>query len=341
MNPKISVIMPVYNAELYIGEAIESILNQTFSDFELIILNDNSTDSSLEIIKNYTGQDNRIIVVDKQKNVGPALLRNEGFDCANGEFIALMDADDIANKLRFEKQIAVFNSNSEIGVCGTWYTMFGTNIEDYIFKQDEFHNEIKVKMLYECCIGNPTAMIRKQYLTDFRYNPEMVPIEDYDLWTRLIKITKFYNIQESLLMYRWHDTNITKSKKENSDKMHRIVWLNQLKEFGIHKNKNELDSFLNTIYYRKKQPAFEILKIIENKRHLISQNRNIKKYDFELFENQINYTLKQTIKRGLNYNLKDLKTIYKNEYQTFNSLKLKYKVTIILKSIIGSLYHKY
>ena len=97
--------MPVYNGEKYLAEAIESVLNQTYSNFELIILNDKSTDSSKAIIQSYQTKDDRIVFIDKTENVGPATLRSEGFDVAKGEFIALLDADDIAMPNRFEKQI--------------------------------------------------------------------------------------------------------------------------------------------------------------------------------------------------------------------------------------------
>lgn len=333
MKPKISVVMPVYNASKYLHEAIQSILNQTFSDFELLILNDNSKDDSLEIIQDFIKNDNRIILINKDQNIGPALLRNEGFESSKGEFIALMDADDIAHPKRFEKQIAVFNNDSEIGVCGTWYTMFGEKIEEYIFKQNEFHEAIKVKLLYESCIGNPTAMIRKSVLHNQKYNPVMVPIEDYDLWTRLINNTKFYNIQESLLRYRWHETNITKSKEENSKKMHQIVFTNQLKEFGIDLNTPNLNLILDTIFYRKRYSSKDIYTILENKKFLIHQNRIIKKYDFDLFEKQLNLTAIRTFSKCKDFNLKLFLYFYKNEKNNFNKIKLTLKIKIFLKSL--------
>jgi glycosyltransferase involved in cell wall biosynthesis len=123
-TPEISVIMPVYNAAEFLAESIESILNQTFTNFELIILNDKSTDNSLDVISKYQRSDSRIIIINKDINVGPANLRNEGLSIAKGEFVALMDADDIAMPQRFEKQINVLKSNPEIGLCGTWFTFF-------------------------------------------------------------------------------------------------------------------------------------------------------------------------------------------------------------------------
>lgn len=332
MSTKISVIMPVYNASKYLAEAIESILNQTFIDFELILLNDKSTDSSLQIIKKYQNLDSRIVVINKEQNIGPALLRNEGFELAKGEFIALMDSDDIAMSTRFEKQIAIFEANPEIGVCGTNYTMFGENIDRKIINLNEFHEEIKLAFLNICCVGNPTALIRKSYLNNIRYNEAMVPIEDYDLWSRLINYTKFYNIQESLLNYRWHETNISHTRTENILQKHDLVRINQLNDLGINNSTPNIGLCLNTIQFYKRQKSDDIITILNFKNKLIDANRIIKKYDIVLFENQLNEVAKKTITKALNYNLTLLKYILKNERVIFRNLAFYEKIKIITKS---------
>jgi hypothetical protein len=161
----------------------------------------------------------------------------------------------------------------------------------------------------------------------------MVPIEDYDLWTRLINNTKFYNIQESLLRYRLHETNITKSKEQNSKKMHQIVFTNQLKEFGIDINTNNLNLILDTIFYRRRYSSKDIYTILENKKLLINQNRIIKKYDFYLFEKQLNLTAIRTFSKCKDFNLKLFFYFYKNEKNNFNKIKLILKIKIFLKSL--------
>ncbi|WP_264554433.1 glycosyltransferase family 2 protein [Flavobacterium sp. N1861] len=129
---KLSVIMPVYNGELYIEEAINSIVNQTFTDFDLIILNDNSSDGTVAIIEKIREKDNRIILINKTKNEGPANLRNEGIEMAKTEYVALLDADDIAMPTRFEKQINILDTNPSLGLCGTWFTIFGDKKKKYL-----------------------------------------------------------------------------------------------------------------------------------------------------------------------------------------------------------------
>ena len=332
MNFKISVVMPVYNASSYLADAIESILNQTYSHFELILLNDNSTDNSLEIIHKYQKIDNRIVVVNKLQNIGPALLRNEGFDMAGGDFIALMDADDIAMPTRFEKQLKIFQNNPEIGVCGTWFTLFGNKIDNQVIKHSEFHETIKLNFLTDCNIGNPTTMIRKGVLSSFRYQKEFVPIEDYELWSRILNTTKFYNIQESLLNYRWHETNISHTRTENILQKQNLVRINQLNDLGINNSTPNIGLCLNAIQFYKRQKSDDIITILNFKNKLIDSNRIIKKYDIVLFENQLNEVAKNTIIKASNYNLTLLNYILKNENVIFRNLAFYEKIKIITKS---------
>lgn len=228
-NIEISVIMPVYNAGKFLEETIESILNQTFTDFELIVLNDKSTDNSAEIIKHLQAKDSRIIFIDKEQNVGPARLRNEGIALARGKYIALMDADDISLPNRFKKQWHLLESNEKVGICGTWFTLFKENGKRILNAKPELNKELRVLLLIDNIIGNPTVMMRKSILEGVAYNEDYVPVEDYELWTQLIDKTQFYNIQESLLDYRWHQTNITQTKIENVNRSIKRIKLTELK----------------------------------------------------------------------------------------------------------------
>lgn len=324
--------MPVFNADKYLAEAIESILNQTFVDFEFIILNDKSTDSSLKIIREYEKKDSRILVIDKELNVGPALLRNQGIDIAKGEFIVLMDADDVSMPTRFEKQLDVFENNSEIGVCGTWFTLFGSQIKSTLIKHAEFHEELKVKFLVDSCIGNPTVMIRKMALNNERFSPFFVPIEDYELWSRLVHKTKFYNIQESLLNYRWHNSNISQTKRKNLDFKHKTIKVNQLIDFGLNHESLNLENYFNAISYSKKQNSENFFEILMLKNELIFKNRLLKKYDLNIFEKQLNETAQKTFRKIINPDIKLFNHFKTTEPNNFKKLKLKHKINIYLRS---------
>lgn len=205
--PKVSVLLPVYNCEKYINESVDSILNQTFTDFELIIIDDKSTDNTLNLIKKYN--DNRIIVFEKNQNSGYTNSLNYGISIAKGEFIARMDADDISLPTRFEEQIEFLESNPEFILCGSWLQVIGTS---RIIKKPENHQEILIHLLYSNPIGHPSVMLKKEVLYKFKYDINKEPAEDYDLWTKLIWHGKMYNIQKPLLLYRKHDSQISTTK---------------------------------------------------------------------------------------------------------------------------------
>lgn len=333
-NPLLSVIMPVFNGEKYLSETIESILNQTFTDFELLILNDNSTDSTQAIIESYQQKDSRIRVIVKDVNVGPANLRNEGFSLSKGEYIALMDADDIALPSRFEKQIHVLNTKPEVGVCGTWFTFFGEK-KDKTVKQPENHAKIKVSFLSSCSIGNPTVMLRKSVLGDYRFENQFVPAEDYHLWSRMITTTDFYIIQESLLKYRQHDSNISKTKIENVNRSVRTVKINMLKQFGIDSSDANIDAYLNALTLKRKLTPKEIKQTIDASKFLISQNEKLGNFDAKLLKKQIESVLLRTVRNAKKYNMSFFNYLKKEENDLFRRIKFLDKSLLFLKCVTG------
>lgn len=209
--PKISVIMPVYNGEKYLREAIDSILNQTFTDFEFIILNDASKDSTEEIIKSYT--DNRIVYIKNEQNLGVAGTLNRGLEIAKGEYIARMDADDISLHNRFEKQMLFMDTHPDVGVCGSHIRIFGEDgVErDYIYSETD--ERLRVDMLFNSGFAHPAVMIRKSILDkkNLFYNTEFEKAEDYRMWYDIMSVSKGHNLQEPLLRYRHHQNQVTKT----------------------------------------------------------------------------------------------------------------------------------
>lgn len=208
-TPLISVLMPVFNCELYIKEAIESILNQTYSNFEFLIIDDASSDQTLSIIKTY--DDHRIKLIEKPVNTGLTYSLNIGLSIAKGEYIARMDGDDICLPERFAKQISFLENNMDYVLCGTNYKILGMNI---IVQLPQDYDAIKLTLLDNCCVAHPTVMYRKKTIDKFDlvYDILKEPAEDYDMWVRLISKGKFYNIQETLLMYRVHGTQVSQKR---------------------------------------------------------------------------------------------------------------------------------
>lgn len=209
-DPLISVVMPVYNCAPYIEEAIESILDQTFYDFELIIIDDASTDGTRNSIKKYT--DPRIKIVHKTVNCGVSSATNDGFRLAKGKYIARMDGDDISVKDRFEKQVAILENNPDIFVCSGWIQYIG--LWDGVIKYKEKHSEIITQLLVSCSICMGSSMFRRKELSGYFYNENKSSGEDYDFWTRVAWLGKMYNIQEVLLLYRIHPQQASQVHKQ-------------------------------------------------------------------------------------------------------------------------------
>ena len=208
ISPLVSVVMSVCNGETYLHEAIDSIINQSFSDFEFVIINDGSSDKSLSIIQSYS--DKRIILVDNNGNKGLIYSLNKGIELSQGKYIARMDADDISLSNRFEKQIQFLESNSEIGVCGCDYIQFHETKETY-FNAFKRHDETLAWMLFNSSVIHPSLMIRTSVLKNQQpvFNSNFKHAEDYELWSRLLFICKFSAVNETLVKYRVHDGQVT------------------------------------------------------------------------------------------------------------------------------------
>jgi glycosyltransferase involved in cell wall biosynthesis len=236
-NPKISVLMPVYNGETYLKEAINSILSQTYTDFEFLIINDGSTDKSLEIIESYNDQ--RIRLINNDGNIGLIKTLNKGLDMAKGEYIARMDADDISLPERFEKQVKYMDENPDIAICGTSVKIIGLERE-IAYKKTTNPELNKCKLLFEGYIVHPTVFIRTKAIRDFNlYYPDYKYAEDYGFWVEVSKHFKLANVEDVLLLYRMHPAQISSDKKEEQLNSDLAIKLNLYKEIGLETEENE------------------------------------------------------------------------------------------------------
>lgn len=242
--PKISVVMPAYNAEKYIGEAIESILNQTFKDFEFIIINDGSVDHTKEIIQKYN--DSRIVLLENDKNRGIVLSLNKGLDAATGEYIARMDADDIALMNRLERQAEYLDEHKDIGVLGTGICIFGEKIKEQKRVFTTNSEQLKAELIFNPCIAHPTVMIRKSVLQKYnlKYNTEFAGAEDYYLWWNIAKVSKIATLPDILLDYRIHESQITKKKDIQYYNMMDNLMEIRFKDIGYIGTKEEKEMFM-------------------------------------------------------------------------------------------------
>ncbi|MBN1427561.1 MAG: glycosyltransferase [Anaerolineae bacterium] len=218
MLPQISVVMSVYNGERYLREAIDSILNQTFGDFEFIIINDCSTDGTAAILDSY--DDARIVQLNNKQNLGLSVSLNRGLDIASGEYIARMDADDISLPERFSRQLAFMNEHPHCTVVATRMALVDGDGCFIRYAPEDMQSitweEIQSTMPRINCIGHPTVMMRTMVIKDYRYR-KTAHSQDYDLWLRLCSDGKIIcKLDEILLHYRVHSTSITSLSRINN-----------------------------------------------------------------------------------------------------------------------------
>jgi glycosyltransferase involved in cell wall biosynthesis len=210
-NILVSVVMPVYNGALYLREAIDSILSQTHTNLELIIINDGSTDDSEEIIRSY--DDPRIRYILNEKNCGICVTLNKGLDVAQGKYIARMDCDDISLPERLQKQVEYIEQNPSIGILGSDIIVFGEGIEEWIFTFEHDKNCCKAGLLFNTCFAHPAVIIRKSLLDGhkLRYDEEYRGLEDFELWYRISRYADLINLSFPLLRYRKHKSQETQN----------------------------------------------------------------------------------------------------------------------------------
>jgi len=231
-NPQVSVLMPVYNGERYLREAIDSILQQTFSDFEFIIVLDPSDDNSKPIIESYT--DLRIILVQNEVKLGLAASLNQGLTICRGEYVARMDADDISLPERLARQIDFMEKNPMIGISGTSIKTIGNN-PGMVISHTSDPEMIRSFMLFQPHMTHPTVIIRQSMIDQyhFAYDPAFIKAEDYKLWSIYSRFFPLSNLNEVLLLYRLHSQNAQKLDFAEHQKYAGLVRLDELNHLGV------------------------------------------------------------------------------------------------------------
>lgn len=234
--------MPVFNGERYLQYSVESILKQTYTDFELLIINDGSVDRSLEIIKSY--HDPRIRLINNETNLGLVRTRNLGLSEARGEYIALLDCDDVAHPARLAKQIATMEESRELGLLGSWaYCIdeFGVKLDRLTWRPEISPDKIPAKLLFMNCFATSSVLLRKRALPETSYREDYPLAEDYDLYVRIARESRVSNLPRFLVAYRAHVAGISKTKSQQMEKCVRKIISYELEDIGIQPTERELD----------------------------------------------------------------------------------------------------
>jgi len=292
----ITVILPVFNGEKYLVEAIESILNQTYENFEFIIINDGSKDGTLEIIEKYKKQDSRILLISRE-NRGLVESLNEGLGLAKGKYIARMDADDISERSRFENQLEIMENN-KLDVVGSHFIV----IDDDGVKQQAVFMPIKeelisLQFLDTVPVAHPSVMINREFLLKHKLSYKDISTEDYYLWSEMYRLgAKFSNCDDFLFYYRNNSNSFSRSKQKEMKKDKKII--------------------INNFFGKNKESIFESIKLISLK------YENYTAYEKDIFIKAISYIV---IKKYYFSNIR--------KYIKFLRVKDFYKILSYLKSI--------
>lgn len=265
-TPMVSVLLPCYNSERYIEQALVSILDQTYINLEVIVIDDCSTDNSLSIIEYYANADIRVKLIRNTENKKLITCLNIGISYAAGKYIARMDADDISLPCRIQKQVEFLERHPEYAICGC--NAFHINERNKIIGQSflpQSNDEIKAFSKYYSPFYHPAVVIRSEVLKKMSYSSNYLYVEDYELWLRLLNNYKCINLKEKLLMYRLHPEQISKTySTEQTENVIRI-----LVDHKILQNKNDLDT-INFLYRYsikiQRDDMYRVIKTIQQKR---------------------------------------------------------------------------
>ncbi len=275
--------MPVYNAQRYVGRAIDSILAQSFTAFEFIIIDDCSTDDSVSIITSF--KDRRIRFFKNDQNQGIVYSLNRGIAVANGRLIARMDADDISLPQRIKAQVAFMNNHPEVGICGTYIKLIGSANETMKYYTEDAH--IKANLLFETGMAHPAVMMRSHVLENCQlsYDSSFEVAQDYELWTRAAQVTKLANLPQVLLHYNIHNQSISDRQAARRIDEATQLRLRQLQQIGVVPSKQELRlhhqicsfAFLRQVATVKQIEQWLALLLRQNREKQVNDQRALRK----------------------------------------------------------------
>lgn len=232
MRPTVTILMPVFNSQRYLKAAIDSILEQSYTDFELLLLDDGSTDGSLTILNNI--KDKRVHVLADGQNLRQPSRYNQGVQLAQGKYIAIMHADDIALPNRLEVQVAFLEANPDYDLVGSKVSLIYENKRSKrLMGLDKEGDYLRLFNLFNCAFIHPTVLCRKEVLEQIPYAPSFTTAEDYELWSRILPKYKAANIAMPLLAYRVHSQKNAKRHKTQQLLNVATIVKRQLTDLGI------------------------------------------------------------------------------------------------------------
>lgn len=314
-KPLVSVILPTYNGAECIAEAIQSVLDQTYPNIELIVVDDGSTDGTKTIVESFS--DKGVQFVAKPKNSGIADSLNVGILKAKGQYFARMDDDDVCMPERLMAQVEFLEQHPDVVVCATNDQNKGG---DRPYLTD---TELKIGLLFRNVIIHPSVMMPMEVIKKYMYTVDMVPSEDYDLWSRLLNEGKFYKLEEPLMFYRCSANGQTATRRQEQLRLNVDIFKRIAKCYGFNWDRKYESVVYQYISHDYSMPAFTLLKLIEWFDQLLIQNNTKEMFPKSAFENELRYQENTFVtKYFYNRTLKD-------KIMPFFKLPLRLKLQVI------------
>jgi len=313
--PKVSVIMTTYNGEKYVAKAIQSILNQTLKDFELVVVDDGSTDNTVSIIKKLRDQDPRIQFFQNEKNQGISFSTNRAIEKSVAPYIAPLDQDDIAEPNRLQIEFDFMEKHPDFGFVGGWTSL----IDEYdrslrvTYKSTLTPLMIPGTLLFVNCFDNGSTMIRKEALPNGEVYRNMSPAQDYDLWLRIDTKWKMWNMPYVFLNYRIHPNNTSTVQRIKRKEVVRTMLREALMRIGIEPTEEELDiHYTSDMYYGE-----HLLQFFDNRdawlQKVKKQNDIVQYYDRKAFEQVVALRWLNTCSKNTQLGLRTWKRFWQSE----------------------------
>lgn len=240
-KPLISVVMPAFNAQAHLAEAMQSVLGQTYEHFELLLIDDGSSDATLQIARSF--DDPRIRIVENEKNLGLVNTLNKALGLCKGAYIARMDADDICVPERFALQLDYLERHQDVGVVGGAIRFFDNIPTPYTFQFPTAHDDIRVALMFYCPLAHPALMFRRSVYDEghLAYTGEYPHAEDYWLWSRLTREVRSANLPDLVLHYRLHKKQVSTSESNHQYLASRAVRNWMFEQVGVAPSQQESD----------------------------------------------------------------------------------------------------
>lgn len=293
--PRISVIMPAYNAEKYIKEAVDSILSQTFRDFELIILNDASSDATEDIILSF--DDPRIVYVKNEENLGVAGTLNRGLELAKGEYIARMDADDISLPERFEKQAAFLDGNAAVAVVGCAVERFCGEESMGVRRFSAGAEMLRIDTLFGCPLAHPGVMFRTAAIRELGgYDVAFEGLEDYALWWKVSGKWDLAALPQVLLRYRIHPGQVTQKPTKAKEQRMLLLKKGQLEALGLSSEEPLAQSFYDYCMGSRPEDKESVKTFCLYLEKIIAANESSRVYDGSLLKKYLAGVARSAVK---------------------------------------------